>query len=103
VTRLPDASMSRAEHEWVLLALHVADLARSVAHNPRLADPPYCDLFLATLRQELAKLVIAFPSASAYSAAFLARHRELSAEIRQSVERITARLTRVSAGERSDA
>jgi hypothetical protein len=103
VTRLPDGTMSRAEHDWVLLAMHVADLARSIAHNPRLADPLYRDLFLATLRQELAQLLIAFPSASAYSAAFLARHRELSAEIRQSVERITARLVHVSVGERSDA
>jgi hypothetical protein len=103
VTRLPDATMSRAEHEWLLLGLHVADLARSIAGNPHLAEPMYRDLFLATLRQELAKLVIAFPSASAYSAAFLARHRELSAEIRQSVERITARLAHVSVGERSDA
>lgn len=103
MTRLPDATMSRAEHEWVLLALHVADLARSIAHNPRLADPLYRDLFLETLRLELAQLVIAFPSASAYSPVFLTRYRELSAEIRQSVERITARLTRVSAGQRSDA
>jgi len=103
VTRLPTATMSRAEHEWVLLALHVADLARSIAGNPRLAEPMYRDLFLETLRLELAQLVIAFPSASAYSAVFLARHRELSAEIRQSVERITARLLRASAGERSHA
>ena len=103
MTRLPDATMSRAEHEWVLLALHVADLARSIAGNPHLAEPMYRDLFLATLRQELAQLLIAFPSASAYSAAFLARHRKLSAEIRQSVERIAARLAHVSIGGRSDA
>jgi hypothetical protein len=103
VTRFPDATMSRAEHEWVLLALHVADLARSIAGNPHLAEPMYRGLFLETLRQELARLLIAFPSASAYSAAFLGRHRELSAEIRQSVERITASLAQVSVGGRSDA
>jgi hypothetical protein len=103
VTRLPDATMSRAEHEWLLLAMHVADLARSIADSPRLTEPMYRDLFLATLRQELAKLVISFPSASAHSALFLARHRELSAEIRQSVAHITARLRGDSAGERCDA